>query len=271
MEELDGMALQFRSLRSGSSGNCLMLWTDETRILIDCGIRSQYRCRDLLEKHVPAPSKIDAVVVSHAHGDHVCYDSLRVLEDLGVPVHCHEESLPQIYDKHRVARCRGVIIKTFQDRPLHIGDFQIKPVRVSHDPRCPTHGFVIRCRQGQRSRKIVVVTDFNDYNGLLPHFTDADFIFVEANHDLELLRKRFNPNSLFHMENAKAGWLLSHALERSTSSPVAVMLGHLSEERNSRRIALETVEDILRRQQVPIEFDLHAAPRYEASATITIA
>jgi phosphoribosyl 1,2-cyclic phosphodiesterase len=261
------MSLHFQSLRSGSSGNCLTLWTDETRILIDCGIPAQYRCRQVLQEHAGGPSKIDAVIVSHAHTDHIRYDSLRVFEDHGVPVYCHEDCLPQIFDKHHARSCPDLTFKTFGDHPFTVKEFLIEPVRVSHQPHFVTHGFVIRSKE---DRKIIVVTDFNDYDGLLDHFSDADFIFVEANHDPELLRRHFNPNSLYHMENSKTGWLLSHALERSRVLPTAIMLGHLSEQRNSREIALGTVRGVLQRQGIPLDFALHAAPRYEPSETIKI-
>lgn len=264
------MPLHFQSLRSGSSGNCLMLWTHRTRILIDCGIPAQYRCRAILEAHAGDPTRIDGVVVSHAHVDHVRYDSLRVLEDCRIPVYCHEACLPQIYERHRAGECGGLQFNTFSTRPFTIQDLVIEPFRVSHHPDFPTHGFVIRWKDRTRERKTVLATDFNDYAGLLEHFANADLIFVEANHDPDLLRKRFNPNSLFHMENAKTGWLLSHALESSTSLPSAVMLGHLSEERNSMEIALETVWEVLSKQHSVENLNLSAAPRYEASRTIRI-
>ena len=264
------MALQFQSLRSGSSGNCLMLWTEATRILIDCGVAAQFRCRDLLEEHVGDPSDVDAVVVTHAHTDHIRYDSLKVFENFAVPVYCHEECLPQIYDKHRAGKCGGVPFMVFTDREFRVGDFTIEPIRVSHHPRFLTHGFAVRCRQDERERKVVLVTDFNDYTGIVDHFSNADFIFVEANYDPDLLKKHFNPNSLYHMENSKTARLLSDALARSETLPVAVMLGHLSQERNSSDLALETVRGVLEQQSIAADLALHAAPRHSASAMITI-
>ncbi len=264
------MALRFQSLRSGSSGNCLMLWTEETRILIDCGVPAQFRCRDLLEEHAGCPSNIDAVIVTHAHTDHIRYDSLRVFEDFAVPVYCHQKCLPQILDKHHAGKCRGVIFKLFSEGAFRVGDLTIEPMRVNHHPRFPTHGFVVRSGQDGRDRKTVVVTDFNNYTGLVDHFANADFIFVEANHDPDLLKKYFNPNSLYHMENSKTARLLSRALTRSTNLPAAIMLGHLSKERNSSDLAIETVQGILAQQNLTAGLTLHTAPRHAASAVITI-
>jgi len=262
------MTVRFRSLRSGSSGNCLMLWTDRTRILVDCGIGSQYRLRDLLEEHLGHDPRIDAVVVTHAHRDHVCYPSLRVLRDYGVAVHCHEACLPQIRERHRPEACEGLVWKTFSTSPFCVNELVIEPFAVSHHPAYPTCAFKIREDPGARG--LVIATDFNDYTGLLDRFVDADFIFVEANHDLELLRRFPNPMSAFHMENEKTAWLLSHALSQSASPPRAVMLGHLSAERNSQDLALERVSELLRRRNGPFPFELLAASRDRASKTITI-
>jgi phosphoribosyl 1,2-cyclic phosphodiesterase len=247
-----------------------MLWTEASRILIDCGIPAQFRTRQLLEEHAGSPSRIDAVIVSHAHTDHIRYDTLRVFEDHGVPVYCHTECQAQIYDKHHAVRCPDLKFRTFEDRRFRVGDFEIEPVPVSHHPYFLTHGFVIRTRRDGENRKIVVATDFNDYNGLLEHFADANFIFVEANHDPELLRLNPNPNSAYHMTNSKTAWLLTHALQKSDSPPLAVMLGHLSAERNTEEIALDTVREVLEKQGISPRFPLYAAPRFEASRTITI-
>ena len=37
------MPVRFRSLRSGSSANAAMIWDEQTRLLIDCGVRAQRR------------------------------------------------------------------------------------------------------------------------------------------------------------------------------------------------------------------------------------
>ena len=43
--------------------------------------------------------------------------------------------------------------------------------------------------------KAAIAADFNRPEDVAPHLIDADFIFIESNHDLELLKKYYNPNS----------------------------------------------------------------------------
>ena len=57
-------------LSSGSSGNATLLVAGETRVLIDCGLSGQKTLKRLQEVGED-PAKLDAVVVTHEHGDHV--------------------------------------------------------------------------------------------------------------------------------------------------------------------------------------------------------
>jgi Cft2 family RNA processing exonuclease len=85
------MPLYFKSLCSSSSGNCLTLWTENTRILIDCGLSSMKKTRQLLNENIDNPEEIDAVIISHLHGDHISYYPLRVIEDYNYKVKVHKK------------------------------------------------------------------------------------------------------------------------------------------------------------------------------------
>ncbi|MBK7597581.1 MAG: MBL fold metallo-hydrolase [Acidobacteria bacterium] len=56
-------------LGSGSSGNATLVVAGETRVLMDCGLSARETIKRI--KAVGEdPSKLDAVVVTHEHGDH---------------------------------------------------------------------------------------------------------------------------------------------------------------------------------------------------------
>lgn len=64
------MSLRFCFLASGSKGNCLYLESDGRALLIDCGIsRRQVFLR--MEAAGLKPSSLEAIVLTHEHGDHV--------------------------------------------------------------------------------------------------------------------------------------------------------------------------------------------------------
>ena len=61
--------LRFASLASGSSGNCLVAQADLTHVLIDCGLNLRDTERRLARLGLE-PADIDAILVTHEHGDH---------------------------------------------------------------------------------------------------------------------------------------------------------------------------------------------------------
>ena len=265
------MTVFFRSLCSSSSGNCLKLWTEETTILIDCGIKAQYRCHDLLNKHVDDSGKLDAVLVTHSHGDHIGYPALRALADRGVCLRAHTRVLCQLEERHNLRSLyKERYLKPFDDTMFGIGEFRIQPIPLPHSPGIPNFGFVIRHGTGPDQRKIVICTDFNEPKAILPHCLDADFIFMEANHDLELLRLNPNPSSAYHMSNPSTAGLLYDAVSTSEGPPQAVMLGHLSDRRNDKTLARAAITDVFRRNRRDMGFALHTAPLYGPSRIMEI-
>ena len=60
----------FRTLASGSSGNAGLLSCENTHILIDMGISCKRICSALKSLGL-TPEDLDAVLVTHEHGDHI--------------------------------------------------------------------------------------------------------------------------------------------------------------------------------------------------------
>lgn len=265
------MAVYFQSLRSSSSGNCLAFWTRTSSLLIDCGLATQRECREVLEAHRRRAGHLDALIVSHAHGDHVSYAALRVLGREGVRVLGDARVVRQVRERHEPGEWNAAPdLRALPGGGFDVGDFHVRRFEVPHAPQVPSFGFAITVRAGGRTRSLVACTDFHDFGEVLPHFVDADFVFVEANHDLELLRQHPNPASRYHLNNVKTASLLYHAVKRSAAAPRAVMLGHLSEERNRRALAIGEVTRMFERMGAPIAFHLDAAPAARPSEIIEL-
>jgi ribonuclease BN (tRNA processing enzyme) len=135
-----------------------------------------------------------------------------------------------------------------------------------HHPHYPTYGYQIQCQ----GKKIVIVTDFLDWDPVFDYFVDADFIFVESNHDLELLERYYNPNSQFHMPNPDTAALLVNARKESRKAPQMIMLGHLSSQRNEPKIAMRETQNAFRDSETKIDFELKAAPLREVGEVVRI-
>ena len=57
------------SCQSGSNGNCIFVQAGDTRLLIDAGISGKQAQQRMAQHQQPA-RVVDALVVSHDHGDH---------------------------------------------------------------------------------------------------------------------------------------------------------------------------------------------------------
>ena len=262
------MALYFQSICSSSSGNCLALWSESTRLLIDCGLSSMKRTRAALTTVFEDPTQIDALLLTHTHSDHISYYPLRVLTEYGVSVRVHEDCRDQLKDKHFNGNgFKELDIVPFANKSFTVGDLKIAPFTVMHNPLYPTCGYQIY----YRDCKIVVATDFLEWTGVFDAFMDADFIFVESNHDLDLLRQYYNPNSRFHMPNPDTAELLVNIRKESRTAPSAVMLGHLSSQRNEPAIALAETRQAFASAGMELDFSLTAAPLRQVGRPVRIA
>ena len=80
--------LKFCSLYSGSSGNCLYVSSNNTKILIDCGTSCKKICEGLASIN-SSIEDIDAILVTHEHSDHVQGLGL-VSKKFNIPVYANE-------------------------------------------------------------------------------------------------------------------------------------------------------------------------------------
>lgn len=118
--------------------------TNTTRILIDCG--PDIRCQLL-----PLPfKKLDAVLLTHAHYDHVGgIDDLRPFCKFGdVDVFANREAVaavrhnfPYCFEEHLYPGVPRLALHTLHaGEPFQVGDVHVLPVEVMHD-RLPILGY----------------------------------------------------------------------------------------------------------------------------------
>ena len=89
-------------LASGSKGNCTVIEGSAGTILIDAGLSA----KELLSRMAAAcvdPDKVDAVLVTHEHGDHI--RGLDVIaRKLDIPVYATEGTLRDFLDHRRTSQ-----------------------------------------------------------------------------------------------------------------------------------------------------------------------
>lgn len=233
--------MQFCSVVSGSSGNCLFVREKDTRLLIDCGLSGKSTKSGLFFNGIDI-ADIDGVLITHEHIDHT----------KGIGVLARQYKLDIYVTKktyQALPSSLGVIpsdkLHFISETPFRIKDISVEPFPISHDAADP-HGFQI-----WGEKKVCIATDTGK---ITPTLTEAlkgsDFAFIESNHDVHMLTHGPYPWNLQqrilsdygHLPNADAAQLAVFLAQNGTKR---IMLGHLSGENNTPELAYKTTHTAL--------------------------
>jgi phosphoribosyl 1,2-cyclic phosphodiesterase len=243
--------LRVTILASGSSGNCTLLETEHTRLLVDAGIGKKETLRRLAEVGRQV-DRLDGIVISHEHTDHI--GSLaQVLGQWRTTVYLTEAThtevmriLPESSHKRfdRVEHIRA-------GQRFIVGDIEVSPISIPHDAVDPL-GFTFRAN----GMKVAIVTDL----GYLPelvkvHLRDSDCLMLESNHDLDMLKVGPYPWHIKQRVMSRTGHLSNHTVSEFLADVEAfdaharyVVLAHLSENNNNPDVARISAAEALGRR-----------------------
>ena len=235
---IGAIAVELTVLGSGSAGNATLVSHAGARMLLDVGFSYRDLSRRLAAIDIE-PSAIDAVMITHAHGDHT--RGARLLSKRhGVPVH----STAAIREEWGadVDGWREVIAGV----PVDLGGLRFVPFEVPHDAS-ETVGFRIETPEGA----IGYATDVGTLTpALIERFRDCRLLVMESNHAVELLR--VSPYARATRERiAGAGGHLSNeslaAFVRDHLGPSVrcLVLAHLSRVNNLPELAEMTCREAL--------------------------
>ncbi|HYI24175.1 MAG TPA: MBL fold metallo-hydrolase, partial [Thermomicrobiales bacterium] len=224
-----------QSLGSGSSGNAFILEYRNQTLLLDCGVGIRTLTRALRERHRRLDD-LDAILITHEHGDHIC--TLPRLAGLDVPVVATagtKKHLP-------IPDAQWQPIATHQS--VEIAGITVWAIAVDHDAVEPC-GYLIEAG----ATRVSIFTDLGCWHDRLAEpILASDLIVLEANHDLDMLRhgpypmhlKRRVASTKGHLSNTDAGSSLAATLRHAATSP-SIWLAHLSDTNNTPVMAHGTV------------------------------
>jgi len=225
--------MRFASLGSGSQGNALLVESGGTRVLLDCGF-ALGEVTSRLSRLGLEPSSLDAIIVTHEHGDHgggVAKLSSR--HDL--PVYLTRGTLSGLGAEGRELGNRKLIDAY---TPFAIGAIEVTPYTVPHDAREPVQ-FVL----GDGAVRLGVLTDTGQPT---PHIarslSGVNALVLECNHDLDMLMngpytaqlKKRIAGRLGHLSNEASAELL-RAMDCSRLQHLVA--AHLSQANNTPELA----------------------------------
>ncbi len=276
---MDDSVLSFRTLASGSSGNLAIVRSRRATLLMDLGIPTKKLLLQRLGEAGIVPGGVTAALVSHEHSDHVNWFGLQWCVAHRVPILGNRYALRFASSLYRAKSGHdvpdGLLQEVRAGSSYLVEDVEVTPFDVPHD--VPTFGYVLRSGRGGLRRKVVVATDLGCARPeLLPWFTDADAVILEANYDVEMLRrsprhpldKARVASDHGHLSNVQSGRFLKEIWEASRTLPKATLLAHLSRDHNRPELAENTVryEAGPAGGRVPV----HTAPAFEPGPEILL-
>ncbi|MCR5595053.1 MAG: MBL fold metallo-hydrolase [Lachnospiraceae bacterium] len=258
-------------IASGSSGNCIYVGSDDTHLIVDCGISGKKAAAGVNSLEL-SMTDISGILITHEHTDHI--GGLGVLSRrYGIPIYTTPDTANAIMSTPGIGEIDPSLFTAVSpDVPFMIGDIEINPLRVSHDAVDPV---AYRFKQGEH--KGAIVTDLGFYNDYIVNsLKGLDVLMIESNHDINMLQVGPYPYLLKqrilsdkgHLSNESAGRLLSEILHDKMKH---IILGHLSHENNLPELAFESVRMEITVSDTPYkggDFPVTVAKRSEPSLCV---
>ena len=212
-----------------------MIATERTRILVDAGLSKKEVVAKLAAIGEDA-GKLDAILISHEHSDHVC-GLISLARHCDCPIYITRLTADTLPWNDYTPR-----LDCFQaGSSFPIGDIEVQSFTTPHDAIDPVAFTFV-----SHGVKVGVVTDL----GYLPqsikyHLRGANLLLMESNHDLDMLKDGPYPWSVRQRIMGKKGHLSNDAtcdfIRNDLDSSIdTLVLGHLSEHTNHpARVELE--------------------------------
>ncbi|HXY54042.1 MAG TPA: MBL fold metallo-hydrolase [Nitrospirota bacterium] len=252
------------SLQSGSNGNCIYVETGSVKLLFDAGI-SGVQAAERLAAHGRDIREIDAVIISHDHGDHIRHAGV-IHRKFGLPIYITPATLAAASSRCTLGKLQDV--RHFRSSGnLRFGDVLVQAIPTPHDG-ADGAAFIV-CSGPKR---LGIMTDLGHVFKDLVHIVSSlDAVFLESNYDPDMLAAGPYPSYLKkrikgprgHLSNIEAAEILRRASEAKRLKWAC--LSHLSEQNNHPDVALGT-----HRRLGAENITLYTADRHAVSDIFTI-
>lgn len=237
--------MEFSVLASGSKGNCTLVKTSTTAILLDAGLSGKKILTELENLNIET-SIIKAVVISHDHSDHTKGAGI-ISRKLNIPIYLTKPTYGKI--AKYIGKVNAGLFHFESGQNFNIGDICIESFKAPHDG-IDGSNFVLY-KQSSTEKRLAIATDLGYCTiQLKQKLLGISSLVLESNHDMEKLLKGPYPWHLKqriksrqgHLSNMQTLEILQSILHPQLSN---IVLAHLSEENNCPKIAFENINKFL--------------------------
>jgi phosphoribosyl 1,2-cyclic phosphodiesterase len=268
------MALNFCTLSSSSKGNAIFVGTSNVNVLIDAGISCRRIEQSLISRGI-SPEKIAGIFLTHEHSDHTKGVAL-FSRKYNTNIYATESTIKKIQANAKKETDLIPAEKINYIKPnqkIVLQDLQLYSFSIPHDAEDPV-GYTMF----DGKSKISIATDLGHIPDKLEAIMkNSDIILLESNHDVQMVKEGIYPPVLKRRILGNYGHLSNHVAADFLTSIISpklkhVFLGHLSQENNTPRQALETIHEILRSKGFSenLPFELKVAPAEVPGALICL-
>lgn len=248
---------------SGSKGNCALIRSGEVVVMVDCGFSLKETELRLARLGLTGEA-VSALLVTHEHSDHIG-GVKRFAAKYQTPLYMTSGTLQ--YFVQRDITLGTEVTTVVLEQAFSIGDMRITPVPVPHDAKEPCQ-YVFHW-QGV---KLGLLSDIGHISQAVSEaYSDCDALFIECNHDRQMLAAGPYPEQLKrrvlgnwgHLSNCQTVQFLANI---SGDSLRHLVIGHMSETNNSQAHVNAALADLIDLRCEPI-----LAPQHDVQQWVNLA
>jgi phosphoribosyl 1,2-cyclic phosphodiesterase len=207
--------MRIASLGSGSRGNATLVQHEDTTLLVDNGF-SLKQFTQRLNRFEIEPGSIDAVLLTHEHGDH----------SGGIERLCRNHDIPLWT---AVGTARAALAPNFQyhrlvaGRTVTIGGIEVMPITVPHDASEPLQFIFHQLDNGKRLGILTeLLLEFNYDPEMLESGPYPDMLKQRVGGNLGHLSNQQSIDLLRQIDTVRLNCLIAAHISEKNNAPVIV-------------------------------------------------
>ncbi len=263
--------INLHPLYSSSSGNLFHIETPNSNILIDAGVSYKSINKGLasINKDI---TDISSIIITHEHSDHIA-GLMQLCKKNDIPIFACGDTASYLQDFFNSKNIKNNICQVNYGQPFKIEDLEIIPFETSHDAIMPC-GYRIK----NNNSVITYSTDLGYVsNEVFEYLKNSNYIILEANYDESMLEfgkypynlKRRIKSKLGHLSNTDCANTIVNLKKAGTNANF--VLAHLSENNNDVLIANNTINSILKENDIDLSsFNINFASKTLSSEVYTL-